>query len=195
MRVMDLGTLGDLLRDCREGRALRAGEGKLSLSALSARTATDGFKPIDINAISAIERGRKPNTGLQTVVRLIEAMKLRPSVFFRYLEGGGALPAAPPVSLLNLSDPQAVPSESPAAPLPETVPVPRKTYDQLLEWFVLSVEENQRKPGANRRHAANARNVRVGSADSAARRRDPDQHPARQTRSKPHKRTAKQRKR
>lgn len=168
---MDLERFRQVLRRCR--RSLVG-----SQEQLSERTKTDGATPINLNTISAIERGDTDDPGIVTIARLVEAMPgLTLSEFFRQVEA------------------EAVPNESTAAPLSETVPVPRKTYDQLLEWFVLSVQENQREPGANRRHAANARHVRVGGADSAARKRHQDQHPPGQTRGKAGKPATKQRKR
>lgn len=87
---MDLRAVGDLLRDCREGTALR--RGKLSQGALSARTATPDLPPIDVNTISSLERGDSPQTRLDTVLRLLAALDVRASVFFRHLEGGPETP-------------------------------------------------------------------------------------------------------
>lgn len=134
------------------------------------------------STISKIEIEPKYKPSVDVFQKAVRGIGHTMSSFFACIEGT-AVPA------------QVVPDEPPAAPLPETVSVPRKTYDQLLEWFVLSVQENQRQSGADRRHAPNARNVRVGGVDSAARRRHQDQHPAGQTRRKTGNRAAKQRKR
>lgn len=78
---MDLERFRQVLRRCR--RSLVG-----SQEQLSERTKTpDGATPINLNTISAIERGDTDDPGIVTIARLVEAMPgLTLSEFFRQVE-------------------------------------------------------------------------------------------------------------